>query len=125
MAICTVREGEMNESVSCIYVSWVCGDRRYAPILWGEEVGGEKRIVDAPCFDCGTPLRGVHHPGCCVARCPACLGRAFWCHCSDVPDAELPVNTPEEPAVFRQRFPLRARRQGRCRAHLFPRHYRS
>lgn len=33
------------------------------------------------CRDCGTPEGGLHHSGCCVERCPRCLGQAIGCGC--------------------------------------------
>jgi len=60
------------------------------------------------CSDCLTPVGGVHHPGCCVERCPACLGQALGCPCF----AELEEEEEEERARVRSR----ARR---CSLHLF------
>jgi hypothetical protein len=99
----------MTEGISCRPDPITIGGEDFEPIRWGDEreIKTKARPVHFNCSDCDTPPGGVHHPGCCVERCPACLGQALGCRCSD--DADPP----------------RTRRKARCTAHLFPRHYRT
>jgi hypothetical protein len=63
----------------------------------------------------------VHHPGCCVERCPACLGQALGCECFGDPDDDAWDDGPATlgpPRHF-------GRKKGRCSAHRYPQHYRT
>jgi hypothetical protein len=102
MAICLQCGGEMTEGISCLTDPVVIGGRSYAPIPFGHEVRPRHRYEPDECHDCSTPLGGVHHPGCCVERCPACHGQAISCGCVTDRDA-LHEST----------------RSPRCRAHAF------
>ncbi|RZL68770.1 MAG: hypothetical protein EOP77_00150 [Variovorax sp.] len=43
------------------------------------------------CRDCGVAEEQLHVPGCCVERCPACLGQEIGCGCrDDLPSEEIP-----------------------------------
>ena len=81
MAICSHCGGEMMEGISCLTDPVIIGGRSYAPIPWGQELRPRHRYEPEECRDCGTPLGGVHHPGCCMERCPACHGQAIGCEC--------------------------------------------
>jgi len=75
MAICTTCDADMELGVSCslrVYEDFVDGVAR-------------RRIANGarqPCGDCGTPSRGLHHPGCDLERCPACGRQALTCGCT-------------------------------------------
>jgi hypothetical protein len=116
MSICTTCEGEMTEHISCLSSPIDIGGDLFDAIRWGHERESRKWNVDFPCRDCGTPPGGVHHPGCCVERCPACLGQALGCPCFGDPDDDLEVAARPRPA--------RRRVRAFCRAHLLPRHHR-
>jgi hypothetical protein len=88
MAICKICGGEMTDGISCLSDPIVIGGKAYAPIRFGQESRPRRGVVPDECSDCRTPLGGVHHPGCCVERCPACLGQALWCPCVDEPPCE-------------------------------------
>jgi hypothetical protein len=120
VAICSHCNGEMTGHISCLQDPIDVGYGLCEPIRWGEE-GGTKGRVDVPCRDCGTPPGGVHHPGCCVERCPVCRGQAFGCPCFD-PDAWESDNGPGDDEDS-GRTCRRARRQFRCRVHVLRRHF--
>ena len=84
MAICAHCGGEMTEGISCLTDPVIIDGKVYAPIRWGQELRPRHRYEPEECRDCATPLGGVHHPGCCLERCPACHGQAISCGC--VPD---------------------------------------
>jgi hypothetical protein len=109
MSVCAHCDGEMTEGISCRPDPIAIGGEAFEPIRWGDEGENRSRArrVDFNCSDCCTPPGGVHHRGCRVERCPACLGQALGCPCVDDPD------------------PFRVRRRSRCTAHLLPRHYRT
>ncbi len=77
MAICSHCGGEMTEGISCLTDPIVIDGKAYAPVRWGQELRPRHRYEPEECRDCGTPLGGVHHPGCCMERCPACHGQAI------------------------------------------------
>jgi hypothetical protein len=55
-----------------------CTDERAWP--WGVEPGWPVGEIPAEaCRDCGTPVGGNHHPGCCVAICRICGDQALAC----------------------------------------------
>jgi hypothetical protein len=81
MAICATCGGEMTQYISCDPAVIRIGDTNHAPIRWGDEPCPWHESTQSRCHDCGTPPGGVHHPGCCVERCPACLGQALGCPC--------------------------------------------
>jgi hypothetical protein len=81
MAICSHCGGEMTEGISCLTDPVIIGGKAYAPIPFGQELRPRHRYEPEECRDCGTPLGGVHHPGCCMERCPACHGQALGCDC--------------------------------------------
>lgn len=85
MAICRTCGSEMTQGTSCSSTAPVrIGGVDFQPIRWGDE-SRRHNMVTFHCHDCGTPPGGVHHPGCCVERCPACLGQALGCECNDDP----------------------------------------
>jgi hypothetical protein len=86
MAICVHCGGEMTEGISCLTDPIVIGGRSYLPIRFGQEVRPRHLYEPDECRDCGTPLGGVHHPGCCIERCPACHGQAIGCECRGARD---------------------------------------
>jgi hypothetical protein len=104
MAICSHCGGEMAEGISCLTDPVVIGGRSYAPIPWGQELRPRHRYEPEECRDCGTPMGGVHHPGCCMERCPACHGQAIGCDCLTEYDCEFESG-----------------RTMRCRAHVLRR----
>ncbi len=117
VAVCEVCGGEMTEEISCRPDPIIIGGRAYEPIRWGEESRPRHLPQPEVCSDCRAPLDGVHHPGCCVERCPACLGQAMWCPCfgiNDEWDDEDGDRTQERCSAVR-------RRCRRCRVHLFRR----
>ena len=121
MAVCTTCAGEMTEHISCLSTPIAIGGRLFDPIRWGEEVESRRWTIDFPCRDCGTPPGGVHHPGCCVERCPGCLGQAFWCPCFQEPEGDdRPVAMPLTRVRRRRRRHIRSF----CQAHLLPGHRR-
>ena len=70
MAICSHCGGEMTDGISCLTDPVVIDGKSYAPIRWGQELRPRHRYEPEECRDCATPLGGVHHPGCCMERCP-------------------------------------------------------
>jgi hypothetical protein len=104
MAICSHCGGEMTEGISCLTDPVVIDGRPYAPIRWGQELRPRHRYEPEECRDCGTPLGGVHHPGCCMERCPACHGQAIGCGCVSEPFCAFESS-----------------RAGRCRSHVLRR----
>jgi hypothetical protein len=81
MAICRHCGGEMTDGISCLSDPIIIGGKAYAPVRFGQECRPRHRFEPDECRDCGTPLGGVHHPGCCIERCPACHGQALGCPC--------------------------------------------
>jgi hypothetical protein len=141
MAVCASCEQEMTDSISCRPDPIKIGDRVFDPIRWGAE--RPRRRVDFPCVDCSAPPGGVHHPGCCVERCPACLGQALGCPCFGVDDdyddddadddyGDGPDDEPAAATTWAPPVTASGRWEGhlgrppsRCTAHLLPRHYRT
>jgi hypothetical protein len=72
MAVCRQCDNEMKTPTSCRPDLIAIRGRLLEPVRWGAERGRERWVVDSPCRDCNTPVGGVHHPGCCLERCPAC-----------------------------------------------------
>jgi hypothetical protein len=124
MAVCPHCSGEMKEEISCRPDPITIGDAAYQPVRWGDEWESKKwpGDIDFPCRDCGTPPGGVHHPGCCVERCPACLSQAITCGCFADPDEE---DWDDDPVSLVDRIGHRGRRKDRCTAHRQPQHYRT
>jgi hypothetical protein len=109
MAICGHCGREMTQEVSCKDDPTVIGGKAYAPLPYGEE-RYPKRYKPAPnCGDCGTPLGGVHHPGCDLESCPICMGQALTCGHFDDPD--------DDGYAEWEKTPMRNPR--RCTSHLF------
>jgi hypothetical protein len=104
MAICSHCGGEMTDGISCLTDPVLIGGKAYAPIRWGQELRPRHRYEPEDCRDCGTPLGGVHHPGCCMERCPACHGQAIGCECVSEPFCAFEGS-----------------RTGRCRSHFLRR----
>jgi hypothetical protein len=146
MAVCPTCEQEMKENLSCLPDPIKIGDRLFDPIRWSaeRESQGRGRRVDLPCRDCGCPPGGVHHPGCCVECCPACLGQALGCPCFGLDDDDYDEDDSDddygdgpydEPAAATTWTPPvtasepweghRIPPPARCTAHLLPRHYRT
>jgi hypothetical protein len=92
----------MTEGIGCLTDPVLIAGRAYAPVRFGQELRPRHRYEPEECWDCSTPVGGVHHPGCCVERCPACHGQAISCGC--VMDPEPDAH--ERMTVFR------------CRAHV-------
>lgn len=125
MAVCGYCEGEMKDGISCRADTLMLVGVVFHPIPWGAEKATKGRRIDFCCPDCGTPPGGCHHPGCCVERCPRCLGQALGCDCFEFED-ELD-DEPEDELVDEPRSPLTrvirsSRYQPLCRAHRFGRH---
>jgi hypothetical protein len=143
MALCTICDNEMTNLVSCSPDSISLGGRLFELIRWGDERSDYP--ADCPCRDCGTPLGGVHHFGCCVERCPACFDQRAWCRCNieddpyddddeyDEDDEELApaATTTWATAALRAASPERTtpghhrRTCARCTTHRAPWHYRT
>lgn len=121
MSVCP-QCGEMTSGISCRPDPISIGGQDFEPIRWGAERGGRARVIDFKCRDCNTPPGGVHHPGCSVERCPACLGQALRCPCFGYHDVEDEVDDNSRP-VGTDRLRRRVRSRARCRAHLFLRHH--
>jgi hypothetical protein len=100
MAICSHCGGEMTEGISCLTDPIVIDGRTYTRVRWGQEIRPRHRYEPEECRDCGTPIGGVHHLGCCLERCPACHGQAISCGCFDEPECTYSGS-----------------RTGRCRSH--------
>ncbi|HUC03846.1 MAG TPA: hypothetical protein VL961_00510 [Acidimicrobiales bacterium] len=81
MSVCSHCGEEMLRQVSCSPDGYVVAGVPYQPVRWGAEKPPGSWDVSGPCTDCGTPVGGVHHPGCCVEQCPACLGQVLSCPC--------------------------------------------
>ena len=104
MAICSHCGGEMTDGISCLIDPIVIGGKAYAPIRWGQEPLSVAQVRARGLPRLWNPLGGVHHPGCCIERCPACHGQAISCGCQADPDC-----------VYERG------RAGRCRAHVLRR----
>jgi hypothetical protein len=109
----------MLNEISCTPGPVMIQGEYYEPIRWGEEM--RPRYLPQPelCRDCNVPLGGVHHPGCCVERCPACLGQAISCPCCVNVDDDENV----DPVTGHQCRFVRTRTR-RCSWHLFRRAHR-
>jgi hypothetical protein len=124
MSICSHCDGEMTKGISCRSDPITIGDDDFEPIPWGDERESGSWVIDFNCRDCKTPPGGVHHPGCCVERCPACLGQALGCPCfCDPAECAAGDDDVESPNASRHRRHVRDRT--RCTAHLSPRPYRT
>ncbi len=104
MAVCSHCGGEMTEGISCLTDPVIIGGKALARVRWGQELRPRHRYEPEECRDCGTPLGGVHHLGCCMERCPACHGQAIQCGCLF------------EPLCTYERLP-----RHRCRSHVLRR----
>jgi hypothetical protein len=147
MAMCPQCEGEMMDEISCLSDPIPVGGDFFDPIRWGDEKESSRWVIDFPCRDCRTPVGGVHHPGCCVERCPACLGQALGCPCfgTDGDDDDDLDDLDDVDGDARDARDARSGRSGRsgrndgadegdlathvrislrCRAHLFHRYFR-
>ena len=146
MAMCPQCEGEMMGEISCLSEPISIGGDFFEPIRWGDERKRSRWVIDFPCRDCRTPVGGVHHPGCCVERCPACLGQALGCPCfgtdgdddddlDDLDDVDGDARDARDPSGRSGRsgrndgadegdLATHVRISLRCRAHLFHRYFR-
>jgi hypothetical protein len=134
MAMCPQCEGEMMDEISCLSDPIPVGGDFFEPIRWGDERRSSRWVIDFPCRDCRTPIGGVHHPGCCVERCPACLGQALGCPCFGDPDDDLDddIDDANDECMALELASRGAsddvvphvRISSRCRAHLFHRYFR-
>jgi hypothetical protein len=122
MSVCPHCRGEMKEGISCRPDPIMIGDAAYEPMRWGDERNSMRSNIDFPCRDCATPPGGVHHPGCRVERCPACLAQALGCECFADPDDEAWDD--DCPSTFGAPCHF-GRKKRRCAAHRFPQHYRT
>jgi hypothetical protein len=115
----------MTEEISCRSDPIIIGDTAYEPIRWGDERNSKAWVIDFPCRDCATPVGGVHHPGCCVERCPACLDQALGCPCFADPD-DPDNDWDDDDSAFTATVPCHCgRSKVRCTAHVYPKHYRT
>jgi hypothetical protein len=140
MAICPQCEGEMMDEISCLSDPITIGSGSFEPIRWGNERKRSRWIIDFPCRDCRTPVGGVHHPGCCVERCPSCLGQALACPCFATDDDDDYADEHEDDCDRLggghgggagdgtddgdDDLAAHVRISTRCRSHLFRRHFR-
>jgi hypothetical protein len=124
MSVCPHCDGEMTMGISCRSDPITIGDEDFEPIRWGDERASRSWVIDFNCRDCGTPPGGVHHPGCCVERCPDCLSQALGCPCFGDPEkyAALDDGVESSNASHHRR---RVRNRTCCTAHRSPRHYRT
>ncbi len=83
MAICTFCGSEMLHGTTCSEEPIRIGDVDYEPIRWGDERGYRFQHVTDRCGDCSVPKGAVHHHGCDLEQCPACLSQALSCGCMD------------------------------------------
>ncbi len=81
MATCEICQRNMSEGISCSFDPLIIDGRPFEPIRCGDETGGMFPFV--PCGDCSVEGGGVHHHGCDLEQCPACLGQLFSCGCMD------------------------------------------
>jgi hypothetical protein len=127
MAVCAYCKGEMTDAISCRPDPLMVGGVIVHPIRWGEERESKGRRIDFCCRDCRTPPGGVHHPGCCVERCPSCRGQALGCACfadeDDERDEEDLAEVDEHSARPLTRVVRATRYRPLCRAHRFRRHH--
>lgn len=96
MAVCTDCGQEMTELVSCTRGSYEIRGRSVRRLRFPS---GDEPEAPENCGDCGTPVGGLHHPGCDMERCPndACAARGYtgsdraqviFCGCIVYGDAE-------------------------------------
>lgn len=74
MAVCDSCGREMLGSVSCTLERLILVDGSYQ----------RRRFTSrsaSSCGDCGSPRRGLHHPGCDMEPCPRCRGQLISCGC--------------------------------------------
>jgi hypothetical protein len=102
MVVCRDCAQEMLTEVSCRSHPIALDGRLLARVRWGDERDSRRWGAHGPCGDCATPIGGVHHLGCCMEQCPACVKQLISCGC----------------------FEDRAERLSRCRHHRFLRPYR-
>ena len=86
MAVCRYCSQEMLSHVSCTNSMVEYPDGQI--LLRVPHANGDGG--DAHCHDCGTQVRGFHHPGCDGERCPRCGGQLIGCGC---------LSPAEEPAL--------------------------
>jgi hypothetical protein len=122
MAICPHCSQEMTQKISCRSDPIIIDETAYEPVRWGSERNTKAWVIDFPCRDCGTPVGGVHHPGCCVERCPVCLGQALFCPCLAGPEDDWDDDADADTANFPGHH---GRPKDRCTAHHHPQHYRT
>jgi hypothetical protein len=67
MAVCTICDQEMLALVACTQTMYEIGGRRVRRLRFPE---GDGLTWPEHCGDCGTPMGGLHHPGCDLERCP-------------------------------------------------------
>jgi hypothetical protein len=79
MATCDICQRNMSEGISCSFDPLIIEGRPFEPIRCGDETGGMFPFV--PCGDCRVERGGVHHHGCDLEQCPACMGQLFSCGC--------------------------------------------
>ena len=80
---CDWCQHEMTDGLACDSDTYAIGGRLFERTAFVPYQGG----LDARCHDCGTPVGGLHHPGCDVERCPRCRGQAIFCGCQEEPES--------------------------------------
>lgn len=66
MSVCTVCHQEMTSQVACTEPVYTIRGRSIQRLPYPD---GDLSWPEN-CGDCGTPLGGLHHPGCDMERCP-------------------------------------------------------
>jgi hypothetical protein len=79
MAVCKYCGLEMTVADGCAEAPIVIDGQSYQPIRFGREPSLLRAVHR--CGDCGARPGRVHHHGCDVEKCPACMGQSIACDC--------------------------------------------